>query len=94
MVRQARRAEQAGRQRLPPKSVLEDPGFAGTAFAADFLRAMSGVQDFWQEPTCQFSPQSMQKVHDYVVADKGSAQEALDKLIEDWTVTFEDDGKL
>ena len=33
-------------------------------------------------------------VHDYVVADKGTAQEALDKLIEDWTEVFEDDGKL
>ena len=38
---------------------------------------------------------SMQKrVHDYVVADKGTAQEALDKLIKDWTETFEDEGKL
>jgi multiple sugar transport system substrate-binding protein len=37
----------------------------------------------------------MQKrVHDYVVADQGSAQEALDMLIEDWTETFEDDGKI
>jgi multiple sugar transport system substrate-binding protein len=29
-----------------------------------------------------------------VVADQGTAQEAVDKLIEDWTVVFEDDGKL
>jgi multiple sugar transport system substrate-binding protein len=37
----------------------------------------------------------MQKrVHDFVVADQGTAQEALDALIKDWTVTFEDDGKL
>ncbi|MDE0113537.1 MAG: carbohydrate ABC transporter substrate-binding protein, partial [Albidovulum sp.] len=35
-----------------------------------------------------------QRVHDYVVAGKGTAQEALDKLIEDWTISFEDDGKL
>lgn len=78
------------------KAVLEDPDFASTApFAADFLKAMSGVQDFWQEPTYAELLQSMQKrVHDYVVADKGTAQEALDKLIDDWTVTFEDDGKL
>jgi len=33
-------------------------------------------------------------VHDFVVADQGTAQEALDKLIEDWTETFEDEGKL
>ena len=55
-------------------------------FAADFLKAMSGVKDFWQEPTYAELLLSMQKrVHDYVVADQGTAQEALDKLIEDWT---------
>jgi multiple sugar transport system substrate-binding protein len=37
----------------------------------------------------------MQKrVHDYVVAGNGTAQEALDKLIVDWTEVFQDDGKL
>jgi multiple sugar transport system substrate-binding protein len=78
------------------KSVLGDPSFASTApFAADFLKAMSGVQDFWQEPIYAELLQAMQKrVHDYVVADQGTAQEALDKLIEDWTVSFQDDGKL
>ncbi len=78
------------------KEVLGDPNFASTApFAADFLKAMSGVKDFWQEPTYAELLQSMQKrVHDYVVADKGSAQAALDKLIGDWTEVFEDDGRL
>ena len=78
------------------KAVLEDPGFPQTApFAADFLKAMSGVRDFWQEPTYAELLQAMQKrVHDYVVADIGTAQEALDKLKADWTETFEDDGKL
>ena len=77
-------------------AVLEDPNFPNTApFAADFLKAMSGVKDFWQEPTYAELLQAMQKrVHDFVVADTGTAQEALDKLIEDWTITFEDDGKL
>ena len=77
-------------------SVLEDPNFPNTApFAADFLKAMSGVKDFWQEPTYAELLLAMQKrVHDYVVADIGTAQEALDKLIEDWTETFEDEGKL
>ena len=77
-------------------AVLGDPGFASTApFASDFLMAMSGVKDFWQEPAYASLMQSMQKrVHDYVVADKGSAQEALDKMIEDWIETFEDEGKL
>jgi multiple sugar transport system substrate-binding protein len=78
------------------KSVLGDPSFASTApFAADFLKAMSGVQDFWQEPIYAELLQAMQKrVHDYVVADQGTAKEALDQLIADWTVSFEDDGKL
>jgi multiple sugar transport system substrate-binding protein len=78
------------------KAVLEDPGFADTApFAADFLKAMSGVQDFWQEPTYAELLLSMQaRLHDYVVAGEGTSQEALDKLIEDWTVVFEDDGKI
>ena len=32
-------------------AVLNDPGFKDSQpFAADFLRAMDGVQDFWQEP--------------------------------------------
>jgi multiple sugar transport system substrate-binding protein len=77
-------------------SVLTDPNFPNTApFAAGFLEAMANVKDFWQEPTYAELLQSMQKrVHDYVVADQGTAQEALDKLIEDWTVVFEDDGRI
>jgi multiple sugar transport system substrate-binding protein len=78
------------------KAVLDDPNFPNTApFAADFLKAMDGVKDFWQEPTYAELLQSMQKrIHDYVVADKGTAQEALDKMIVDWTEVFQDDGKL
>jgi len=37
----------------------------------------------------------MQKrLHDYVVADKGTAQEALDLLVKDWTKVFKAQGKL
>ncbi len=77
-------------------SVLNDPGFKDSApFAADFLEAMDAVQDFWQEPAYAELLLAMQKrLHDYIVADQGTAQEALDKLIEDWTETFEDEGKL
>lgn len=77
-------------------AVLNDPGFKDSQpFAADFLRAMDGVQDFWQEPAYASLLQSMQKrLHAYVVADQGTAKEALDKLIEDWTEVFEDEGKL
>jgi multiple sugar transport system substrate-binding protein len=38
---------------------------------------------------------AMQKrVHDYVVADKGTAKEALDALVADWAKVFKDDGKV
>ncbi len=77
-------------------AVLQDPGFPDTQpFAADFLVAMDGVQDFWQEPAYAELLLAMQKrLHDYIVADVGTAKEALDKLIEDWTEVFEDEGKL
>ncbi len=68
---------------------------ASTPFAGEFLEAMGSVKDFWQEPTYAELLLSMQKrVHDYVVADQGTAQEALDKLLADWTEVFEDDGKI
>lgn len=77
-------------------AVLNDPSFkTSQPFAAQFLEAMSGVQDFWQEPAYAALLQSMQKrLHDYVVADKGSAKEALDGLIADWTETFKEEGKI
>jgi multiple sugar transport system substrate-binding protein len=76
--------------------VLGDDGFKDSApFAGDFLDAMGAVQDFWQEPAYAELLLAMQKrLHDYIVADQGTAQEALDKLIEDWTEVFEDEGKL
>ena len=56
---------------------------------------MGKVKDFWQEPTFVELMLAMQKrVHDFVVGDKGTAKQAMDKLIEDWTETFEADGKL
>ncbi|MCB1487951.1 MAG: extracellular solute-binding protein [Bauldia sp.] len=78
------------------KAVLLDPDYPNSSpYAADFLVAMGQVQDFWQEPAYAELLQSMQKrIHDYVVADQGTAQEALDALVEDWTETFQDEGKL
>jgi multiple sugar transport system substrate-binding protein len=77
-------------------AVVEDPGFADSQpFAADFLTAMSNVKDFWQEPAYAILLQDMQRrLHDYVVAGEGTAQEALDQLKEDWQEVFEDEGKL
>jgi multiple sugar transport system substrate-binding protein len=56
---------------------------------------MGGVQDFWQEPSYASLLQAMQKrFHDYVVADKGTAKEALDGLVADWTAVFKEEGKI
>ena len=77
-------------------AVLNDPGFKDSApFAGDFLEAMANVQDFWQEPAyAQLLLAMQERLHNYVVADQGTAQEALDGLIKDWTEVFEDEGKL
>jgi len=77
------------------KAVLMDPGFAKSQpYAQGFLDSMAKVKDFWQEPTFQELMLPMQKrVHDYVVGNKGTAKEALDKLIEDWKEVFEEEGK-
>jgi len=78
------------------KAVLNDPGFVKSApFAQDFLTSMEMVKDFWAEPSYAQLLLAMQKrVHDYVVADKGTAKEALDALVTDWTKVFKDDGKI
>jgi len=77
-------------------SVLNDPSFPESQpFAGDFLEAMGGVQDFWQEPAYAELLLAMQKrLHDYIVADQGTAEDAMNLLIEDWTETFEDEGKI
>ncbi len=78
------------------KAVLNDPGYVKSApYAQAFLDSMGMVVDFWAEPSYAQLLLSMQKrVHDYVVADKGSAKEALDALVADWKKVFKDDGKL
>jgi multiple sugar transport system substrate-binding protein len=78
------------------KSVVNDPGFVTSQpYAKAFLDSMAIVKDFWAEPAYAELLQAMQKrVHDYVVADKGTAKEALDALVKDWTKTFQEDGKI
>lgn len=77
-------------------AVLNDPGYAKSApYAPAFLESMNMVVDFWAEPSYAQLLLAMQKrVHDYVVADKGTAKEALDSLVVDWRKVFKDDGKL
>jgi multiple sugar transport system substrate-binding protein len=78
------------------KAVLNDPGYPKSSpFAQNFLDSMGIVVDFWAEPSYAQLLLAMQKrVHDYVVADKGTAKEALDALVVDWKKVFKDDGKL
>jgi multiple sugar transport system substrate-binding protein len=78
------------------KAVLNDPSFPKSApFAQDFLASMGMVKDFWAEPSYAQLLLAMQKrVHDYVVAGKGTAKEALDNLVVDWEKVFKDDGKM
>ena len=77
-------------------SVMLDPSYPKSSpFAGEFLKAMSHVKDFWQEPIYDELLLAMQKrTHHYVVAHPWTAKEALDKLIKDWTQSFKDDGKL
>jgi multiple sugar transport system substrate-binding protein len=78
------------------KAVVEDPGFASSQpYAQTFLDSMAIVKDFWAEPAYASLLLAMQdRVHSYVIAGEGTAQEALDELVEDWTEVFEDEGKL
>ncbi len=77
-------------------AVLAKPGFEkSTSYAPVFLDSMKIVKDFWQEPSYAQLLLAMQKrTHDYVVAGKGTPQEALDGLLKDWTEVFKEDGKL
>ena len=77
------------------RSILEAPGFdRSTSYARVFLDSMQIVKDFWAEPSyAQLLLATQKRLHDYVVADKGSSQEALDLLVKDWTQVFREDGK-
>jgi multiple sugar transport system substrate-binding protein len=77
-------------------AILNQPGFAtSTSYAQVFQDSMKIVKDFWAEPTYAQLLLAMQnRVHDYVVAGKGTPQQALDLLEKDWAEVFKEDGKL
>jgi multiple sugar transport system substrate-binding protein len=77
-------------------AVLKDPGFTKSApFAGEFLTAMDQVVDFWADPSyAQLLLAEQKRIHDFVVADKGTAKQALDGLVADWKKVFREDGKL
>jgi multiple sugar transport system substrate-binding protein len=76
--------------------VLSKPGFdKSMPYAPVFLESMKIVKDFWAEPSYAQLLLAMQKhTHNYVVAGKGTPQQALDGLLKEWTEIFRDDGKL
>ncbi|MEQ9326583.1 MAG: extracellular solute-binding protein [Rhodospirillales bacterium] len=78
------------------RAVVEDPGFAASQpYAQTFLDSMAIVKDFWAEPSYASLLLPMQdRIHKYVIAGEGTAKQALDGLVKDWTEVFEDEGKL
>lgn len=78
------------------RAVVEDPAFpTKQPYNQAFLNSMAIVKDFWAEPSYADLLLAMQdRVHKYVIAGQGTAQEALDGLLKDWIETFKDEGKL
>ncbi len=91
---QARWTEMGGASAM--RAVVEDPAFPDAQpYNKAFLESMAIVKDFWAEPSYASLLLAMQdRVHKYVVAGQGTAKEALDGLVRDWTEVFEDEGKL
>ena len=83
------------RRLLRIKAVVQKPSFPASApFAPAFLKSMDMMVDFWAEPLYVDLLLDMQKrVHDYVVADKGTSKEALDMLVKDWIKVFKEEDK-
>ena len=83
VVRAARRAEEvvgARRLRVPQGGGRGPELHEVRALRGRFSEGHGRVKDFWQEPAYAQLLLDMQKrVHDYVVADKGTAKEALDR---------------
>jgi len=55
---------------------------------------MAIVKDFWAEPAyADLLIAAQDRLHGFAIAGEGTAQEALDGLVSDWTEVFEDEGK-
>ncbi|KPA23241.1 Bacterial extracellular solute-binding protein [Shimia sp. SK013] len=91
---QARWWEMGGYSAL--NAVVDDPSFVGSQpYAQAFLDSMAIVKDFWAEPAyADLLIAAQERLHGFAIAGEGSAQDALDGLVRDWTEVFEDEGKL
>src|ERR1700683_2371082 len=77
------------------KAVLLSDAYKKSApYAPSFVDTMGIVKDFWAEPLYVPLLLDMQnRVHDYVVANKGTSQQALDALVKDWIKVFKQEDK-
>ena len=91
---QARWWEMGGYSAL--NAVVDDPSFVGSQpYAQAFLDSMAIVKDFWAEPAyADLLIATQERLHSYAIAGEGSAKDALDGLVRDWTEVFEDEGKI
>jgi len=71
-------------------NVLKSDDFLdATPYNRAFMNSMFIVKDFWANPEYADLLESIQRnLHQYIVADKGTAQEALDAVAKDWAATF------
>ena len=72
------------------KAVLESPEFLkATPYNQAFYDSMKIVRDFWATPEyAELLNQLNNNVYPYVVNDKGTADDALNGVVKDWTATF------
>jgi multiple sugar transport system substrate-binding protein len=72
------------------KAVLTSADFLkATPYNQAFYDSMQIVRDFWATPEyAELLTQLNDNVYPYVVNDKGTAQQALDGVVKDWTATF------
>lgn len=60
-----------------------------TPYNKAFYKSMQMVRDFWATPEyAELLDQLNNRVYPYVVNNKGTAEEALNGLVKDWTATF------
>jgi multiple sugar transport system substrate-binding protein len=72
------------------KVVLSSPEFLNaTPYNQAFYDSMQIVRDFWATPEyAELLAQLNDNVYPYVVNNKGTADQALDGVVKDWTATF------
>jgi multiple sugar transport system substrate-binding protein len=75
-------------------AVLDTEAFqTNTPYNIAFKESMGFVKDFWNVPIYgELLSVAQTAIHNYVVGDQGTAQEALDSISTQWTQIFKDNG--